>query len=518
MIGLYTRGGWVINRPKWPKAGGGVKISEIVKGLDNIEVYGNREKEILGISYDSRNVSKECIFAALHGASDEGGKYIKDAVSRGAAAVLTDDKKAVSDDAVYLISGDVSDSLGRIASRFYNEPSKHMKIFAVTGTNGKTTITYLLEEIFKNAGIKSGIIGTIFYRFADIKVTAPTTTPQSSDLHELLSKMKQSGADAVAIEVSSHGLVQNRISGCDIDAAIFTNLTRDHLDYHKTMEEYKKSKFLLFEKFLAASSKKKKFSIINTDDSKGRELSKIVPGTVITYGIKSAAQIKASDIVMLKTGTVFFIKIDDRKIKIETDLLGRHNIYNILAAFACAYSQGISFEVISAALKKFNPVPGRFEAVTAGQPFTVIVDYAHTPDALGNLIYAARTIKHKKIITVFGCGGDRDRTKRPLMGELSGRLSDYTIITSDNPRTEVPERIILDVEIGLQRTKCGNYEVIVDRAEAIAKAISICNSDDILLIAGKGHEDYQIIGDKRIHFNDKETASKILSEKYGKKS
>lgn len=494
-----------------------MKISEIIKGLEGIEVYGDREKEILGISYDSRNISKDCIFAALHGVADEGGKYIKDALSRGAAAVLTDNKKAVSDDAVYLISGNVSDSLGKIASRFYNEPSKHIKVFAVTGTNGKTTITYLLEEIFKNAGIKSGVIGTIFYRFADMKVTAPTTTPQSSDLHELLSKMKQSGADAVAVEVSSHGLVQNRISGCDIDAAIFTNLTRDHLDYHKTMEEYKKSKFLLFEKFLAESVKKKKFSIINTDDGKGRELAKTAPGTVITYGIKSAAHIKAADIVTTKTGTEFSVKVEDKKIKIETELLGRHNIYNILAAFACAYSQGISFEIIAAALKKFKPVPGRFEAVTAGQPFTVVVDYAHTPDALGNLIYAAKTIKHKRIITVFGCGGDRDRSKRPLMGELSGRLSDYTIITSDNPRTEVPERIILDVEIGLQRIKCKNYEVIADRAEAIAKAISVCDTDDILLIAGKGHENYQIIGDKRIHFNDKEVAIKILSEKYGKR-
>ncbi len=303
--------------------------------------------------------------------------------------------------------------------------------------------------------------------------------------------------------------------------AIFTNFTRDHLDYHKTMDEYKKAKFLLFEKFLNESEKEKKCSVINVDDSAGRELTKIAKGTVITYGIKSDADIKATDIEMLKNKTIFNVEISGKKIKIETKLIGRHNIYNILAAIGCAYSQNLDLEKVADGIKKFETVPGRFETVNAGQPFSVIIDYAHTPDALGNLIHAAKTIplkQGKKIITVFGCGGDRDRSKRPLMGEIAGRMSDYTIITSDNPRSEKPELIALDVEVGLQRVKCKNYEIVLDRTAAVKKAVELCSPDDILLIAGKGHENYQIIENEKIPYNDKEVVIKILTEKYSRKN
>ncbi len=492
-----------------------MKIYELINNFD-IKLYGDANIEIEGITYDSRKVQKNYLFVALHGTKEDGKNYIKDAISRGAVAVLTDDKTIKYGNTVFLATNDISDMLGKISSRFYDEPSNKMKVFAVTGTNGKTTITYIIEKIFENAGIKLGVVGTIFYRFGPLKISAPTTTPQSSDLHELLSKMKSAGAGGVVMEVS-HGLVQNRISGCDIDVAIFTNLTRDHLDYHKTMDEYKKAKFLLFEKFLNESEKEKKYSVINVDDSTGRELTKIVQGTVITYGIKSDAALKATDIEMLKNKTVFNVIIEGKKIKIETKLIGRHNIYNILAAIGCAYSQNMDLEKVADGIKKFETVPGRFETVNAGQPFSVIIDYAHTPDALGNLIQAARTIKHEKIITVFGCGGDRDRSKRPLMGEIVGRMSDYTIITSDNPRSEKPELIALDVEVGLQRVKCKNYEIVLDRTDAIKKAVELCSPDDILLIAGKGHENYQIIENEKIPYNDKEVVIKILTEKYGKK-
>ncbi|MDD5686219.1 MAG: UDP-N-acetylmuramoyl-L-alanyl-D-glutamate--2,6-diaminopimelate ligase [Elusimicrobia bacterium] len=494
-----------------------MKIIELIKGLD-IKIEGNIEKDISGITYDSRKVSKNYLFAAMEGSKDDGKKYIKDAISKGAAAILTDNKEIIKGDATYLLTDNVSDSLAKMSSRFYNEPSRNMKFFAITGTNGKTTTSYLIEKIFQTAGIKLGVIGTIFYRFDTLMIPAPNTTPQSSDLQEILSKMKQCGADGVVVEVSSHGLVQNRISGCDIDVAIFTNLTQDHLDYHKTMDEYKKAKFLLFEEFLTKSAKEKKYAIINTDDEAGKELLNITKGDVITYGIKSDAQIRATEITILRNKTEFFVQLESKKVRIETKLVGQHNVYNILAAFSCAYSQKVDFKDIVNGIKEFETVPGRFETIDKGQPFTVIIDYAHTPDALLNLINAAKTIKHKRIITVFGCGGDRDRSKRPLMGEISGRLSDYTIITSDNPRFEKQERIALDVEVGLQNIKCKNYEVILDRAEAVRKAISICEIDDILLIAGKGHEEYQVIGDEKIPYNDKDVASRILSERYDKKN
>ncbi|MFH0948709.1 MAG: UDP-N-acetylmuramoyl-L-alanyl-D-glutamate--2,6-diaminopimelate ligase [Elusimicrobiota bacterium] len=514
-----------------------MKISELVNNLD-IELVGDGNKEIAGITYNSKKVSKNYLFVALHGSKEEGKNYIKDAISRGAVAILTDDKTIKYDNAVFIRTDNVSDMFGKVSSRFYGCPSQKMKVFTVTGTNGKTTVTYILEKIFENAGIKLGVVGTIFYRFGELKISAPNTTPQSSDLHELFSKMKELGADGVVMEVSSHGLVQNRISGCDIDVAIFTNLTQDHLDYHKTMDEYKKAKFLLFEKFLTESEKEKKYSVINIDDSAGRELIKIAKGTVITYGMKSDATIKATDIEMLRDKTVFNVIIDGKKIypirdeqlpasnrvKIETKLIGRHNIYNILACIGCAYSQDMDLEKIADGIRKFETVPGRFETVNVGQPFSVIIDYAHTPDALGNLIQAARYVTiptaaggvGKKIITVFGCGGDRDRSKRSLMGEISGRMSDYTIITSDNPRSEKPELIALDVEVGLQRIKCENYEVVLDRTAAVKKAVELCSPDDILLIAGKGHENYQIIENEKIPYNDKEVAIKILTEKYGK--
>ena len=496
-----------------------MKIKDLVKGL-KVAIDGNPETEISGIVYDSRDAYAGCLFAALHGTREEGKKYIGDAAAKGAAAVLTDDSGVKAGDlgrAITLLAcDDVSETLGEVSSKFFGSPSASMKIFAVTGTNGKTTITYLLEEIFKGQSVNLGVIGTISYRYGPVNIPAPNTTPQSSDLHRILRQMKDLGADGAAMEVSSHGLVQGRISGCDIDAAIFTNLTREHLDYHKTMEEYKNAKSLLFEKYLAKSAKKDKFSVINLDDPCGKELVNTAAGGIITYGINSDARIKASGISAGRDGTDFTMEIEGRKMRVRTKLVGTYNIYNILAAAGCAFSQNADMTKVAESIEKFRPAPGRFETINAGQPFTAIVDYAHTPDALENILSAVRAIEHGKIITVFGCGGDRDRSKRPLMGEISCRLSDYTVITSDNPRSENPERIALDVEVGFQRIKCQNYEVIIDRAKAIEKAIGMCGTNDILVVAGKGHEDYQIIGEKKIHFSDRETLTALLAEKYGK--
>ncbi len=496
-----------------------MKIKDIISGL-NISVDGNPEAEISGIVYDSRNASAGCLFAALHGWKEEGKKYIGDAVEKGAAAVLTDDITAKASDfgrAVTLLKCEsVSEYLGEVSSRFFGNPSSDMKIFAVTGTNGKTTITYLLEEIFKNQNVNLGVIGTISYRYGPVNIPAPNTTPQSSDLQRILRQMKDLGADGAAIEVSSHGLVQGRAAGCNIDTAIFTNLTRDHLDYHQTMEKYKSAKALLFEKYLPKSGKKNKFSVINIDDPCGKELARTAAGEIITYGINSEARVKASGISASKDGSEFTLEIDGKNTRVKTKLVGIYNVYNILAAAGCAYSQNADMAKVAKSIGKFQPAPGRFETISAGQPFTAIVDYAHTPDALENILAAVKALEHGKIITVFGCGGDRDRSKRPLMGEISCRLSNFTVITSDNPRSENPERIALDVEVGFQRMKCQNYEVIIDRAKAIEKAINMCEKNDILVVAGKGHEDYQIIGDKKIHFSDREVITALLAGKYEK--
>jgi UDP-N-acetylmuramoyl-L-alanyl-D-glutamate--2,6-diaminopimelate ligase len=487
-----------------------MKISELVKGLD-VCVSGNPETDVSGITYDSRKVSAGDLFVALHGAKDDGSRYISDAVALGASAVLVENGTVSAPrEVASIFSSNAARSMGVMASRIYGNPSKAMKILAVTGTNGKTTITYLIEKIFASSGMNLGVIGTISYRFGDINIPAPNTTPQSSDLHSILSRMKGLGAAGAAMEVSSHGIVQDRIAGCDIDTAIFTNLTRDHLDYHKTMDEYKKAKFLLFTDVLASSAKQKKFSVINIDDPAGRELAGKAAGKVVTYGLTEGCDVYASGITLSRAGTDFSITACGQTVLFKTKLIGMYNVYNVLGAVACAFCQDIDIDDAALSLESFLPAPGRFETVDAGQQFMVIVDYAHTPDALENVLTAIKAIDHKRIITVFGCGGERDRSKRPLMGEISARLSDYTVITSDNPRSESPERIVLDIEVGLQRLANKNYETIIDRREAIKKAVEHCGPGDVLLIAGKGHEDYFIAADKRYHFSDREVVSEII--------
>jgi len=485
-------------------------LNSLIKDT-NWEIIGKKDVNVTGISYDSRRTKSGDIFFCMHGQHTDGEKFVNSAIENGAVAIFSDKKLELNNRATLVVVPDITLALAYVSSKFYNFPSEKLQIIGVTGTNGKTTITYLLESIFNTAGISCGVIGTINYRIGKEIFPAENTTPQAPDLQEFLSRAVEKNIKVVVMEVSSHSLALNRVAYTKFNTGIFTNLTRDHLDFHKTFEEYFKAKAKLFESV-------EKFAIINIDDPWGEKLLNIIKCPVITYGISN----KKSDftITELKQNLVssFYILNPKKKekIKINTSLIGEHNLYNILASVICAFNFGIQPEDIRKGIENVKKIPGRLEKVECGQKFTVLVDYAHTDDALKNVLTTLNKLPHRRIFTVFGCGGDRDRSKRSLMGEVAVTLSDYVIITSDNPRSEDPEKIALDIEVGIHRVGKTNYEIIIDRELAIKKALSIANESDIVLLAGKGHENYQIIGDQKIHFDDTEIAKNFLLSKINK--
>ncbi|MDI6640781.1 MAG: UDP-N-acetylmuramoyl-L-alanyl-D-glutamate--2,6-diaminopimelate ligase [Elusimicrobiota bacterium] len=509
------------------------------------EIVGNINVEISGITYDSRKVKPKNIFVAIGGMHTDGKNFISDAVKNGAVGIVTTEKISLRDDITQIIVPDTSVALGVLAARFFDFPSKKLTVIGITGTNGKTTITYLLESIFDKAKIPTAVIGTINYRFGNEILNAEITTPAASDLQALFAHALQKQFCNVVMEVSSHSLALNRVAQTEFDVGIFTNLTRDHLDFHKTMEDYFRAKLTLFEIINQQVEKSaKKFAIINIDDAYGRKIlecfnNKEFRYPVFTYGFlnsvrnnpalrerrdvpyksgisnwvnKNKYDFSATNIEYNTNRTSFKINFQGDSIRISTALVGKHNIYNILAAFSSAIKYGIDPEIAKSGIEEVKFIPGRLEKVDCEKPINVFIDYAHTDDALKNVLNTLRDIKHKRIITVFGCGGDRDRSKRPLMGEVAATLSDYVIVTSDNPRTEDPEKIVLDIEVGIRRINKQNFTIIIDREEAIKKAIEIAKSGDIVLIAGKGHEKYQIIGDKLVPFEDKEVVKRFLSK------
>ncbi|MGA2090359.1 MAG: UDP-N-acetylmuramoyl-L-alanyl-D-glutamate--2,6-diaminopimelate ligase [Endomicrobiales bacterium] len=492
-----------------------MKLSQIVNGL-SCSLRGNGDIVITGIAYDSRQVKHGYIFVALPGYHVQGNNFIVDAVNRGAIAVVTD-RPCDIPGITFICVEDSLRFLAQISAVFYRHPDKHLLLVGVTGTNGKTTITYLLESIFATAGRIPGVMGTVNYRYGTTLIPASNTTPQSSDIYRILHEMVHHAVTTAVMEVSSHALSLGRVDGLEFDVAIFTNLTRDHLDFHKTMDSYFASKSLLFSGLSQGEKSYGKFAIINIDDEWGEKLCRVVSGaSIITYGLSSGAQVRADHIHYSSRGTEFTLITPNDRAKVSVGFLGVYNVYNILAAVAAALSAGIHFEKIVEGIRCAPPAPGRLERVDVGQPFTVVIDYAHTDDALLNVLQALRKLKPARIITVFGCGGDRDRTKRPIMGETASELSDYVFVTSDNPRAEDPEKIALDVEVGIRRCHRSNYQVILDREQAIAAAITMAQKDDVVLIAGKGHETYQIVGDQKLHFNDSEVARTYLERLHGK--
>ncbi len=468
---------------------------------------------IYGITYDSRQVKPGDLFVCICGEKTDGHLYIDQALAKGATALVTE--KPVVAPIPFLQVENAREAAGLLADRFFDRPTQKMRVIGVTGTNGKTTTTYLLEAILQQAGKKVGLTGTNRTRIGGIDYPVERTTPEGVDLQRMAAAMVEAGDEYLVMEVSSHALALARVAGCEYDTAVFTNLTRDHLDFHKTEADYLAAKAMLFTGLSKGGrdtpAKAPKTAVINLDDPASVYIIGQTQVPIVTYSVQKDADLRAHDIEIHSKGCRYILTMAGQQIEMNMKITGMFNVYNSMGAIGAAFAEGISLPVIQSALQTFPGVPGRFQLVEAGQPFAVIVDYAHTPDGLENILNAARKVSRGRLITVFGCGGDRDRTKRPIMGEIAGRLSDLAIITSDNPRSEDPDAIISEIEVGIAAvTK--EYAKIPDRREAIGYAIREARADDVVIIAGKGHETYQILKDKTIHFDDQEEAIQAIRE------
>lgn len=470
---------------------------------------GNLEVPVNGIYYDSREVRPGGLFVAIPGYRTDGHLFLEDAVRRGAAAAVVERREAVPPGLAWLEVPDCRQALGDLAAAFYDYPARCLRLFGVTGTNGKTTTTHLIAHVLEAAGMATGLVGTVGNRLGDTWVEAARTTPEASDLQALLAAMRERGLAACVMEVSSHGLVLERVRGCSFDVGVFTNLSQDHLDFHPDVASYLAAKAKLF-RLLEPERAGKQYAVLNADDPASRELARVTRVPVYTYGFKEKADVRAEKLKLGTTGSVLEVLWPGGRRELELKLTGGFNVANALAAWTVGWQEGIAPELVARALGEVTGVPGRFERVEAGQDFTVVVDYAHTPDGLANVLEAARAITPGRLILVFGCGGDRDRGKRPQMGAIAARQSDLTIITSDNPRSEDPEQIIAEILAGFLAVRRERYLVEPDRYQAIARALEMARAGDLVLIAGKGHETYQILADRVIPFDDRQVVRALL--------
>ncbi len=483
-----------------------MKLEKIIKDLEKIDIKGNIELNIENIVYDSRKVKENSLFLCVKGFSIDGHTFIEDAIKKGSIAFIVEEDIYIKGYTFVRVK-DSRKAMAKIAANFFDHPTRKLNLIGVTGTNGKTTITHLMKDILDLKKERVGLIGTIKNVIGNREIISSRTTPESIELQGYFKEMLDNNMKYCAMEVSSHSLTLSRVEECEFKIGIFTNLTEDHLDFHKDLEEYRVAKEKLFYKTTMAN-------IINIDDEGGKKIYKAVKNLktpIFTYGIDNQADIRAKNIEIYPSGVKYTLITPKYEADIQVPIPGRFSVYNSLAVIGACYVMDIPKEIIIEGLKNTKGVPGRFETINSSKGFSVIVDYAHTPDALENILKTGKEFAKGKIITVFGCGGDRDKTKRPLMGSISQKYSDFTIVTSDNPRTEKPHDIIEDILEGINKEN-QNYEIVIDRKEAIAKAISKVNEGDIVIIAGKGHEDYQIIGTEKIHFDDKEIAKEILGE------
>lgn len=489
---------------------GGIALRTLLDGVPVRSGLPDHALPIQQIANDSRKVQPGALFVAIHGVATDGNLFAKDAVARGAVAVMSEDSVPAQwpHEIPWIQVSEGRKALAIAAANFYGRPANALKLVGVTGTNGKTTTTSLIDSILRASEAKTGLFGTIAYRTPLGEHPAPNTTPESLDLQSFFAEIRDAGGTYATMEASSHALALDRLWGCHFAAAVFTNLTRDHIDFHKTFENYFAAKRMLFE---GTGSGAPDVAVINTDDKWGKKLAGLGKRT-LTYGLQNGSDLKAKKFQLSFKGLNFTAQTPAGAIQVESSLVGRINVYNILAAIGAAIGLNLPHDVIETGIRNLHAVAGRFERVDLGQPFLVVVDYAHTDDALENLIRTARELNPKgRIITAFGCGGSRDRTKRPIMGELSGRLSDLSILTSDNPRQEDPLKIISDIVVGMQKSG-GKYMIEPDRDKAIRLAVAEARAGDIVLLAGKGHEDYQIFADHTIHFHDREVAANALRE------
>ena len=504
-----------VAQKKLPGAGRDpVRLAKLLRGVEGSGAAAFGDLEIAEIAYDSRKVKPGTLFVAIQGEKFNGNRFAPDATSRGAVAIVSEQTRpaAIPAEIPWITVPDARKTLAAVAANYFGRPADVLKLVGVTGTNGKTTTSYLVDSILRAAGCEVGLFGTIAYRLVRETRPATHTTPESLDLQSFLAEVVRAGGTHAVLEASSHALALDRLWGCPFAVAIFTNLTRDHLDYHKTFEDYFAAKRRLFEGTGAAVPAA---GVINHDDEYGKQLTGLA-GRTLTYGLESGADITTRKPALSFSGLEFTAETPIGKIEVRSHLVGRINVYNILAAIGAGVALNLTQEVIAAGVSQLASVPGRFERIDLGQPFLVVVDYAHTDDALRNLLSTAKELHAGgRIITLFGCGGDRDRTKRPLMGEAAGRSSDIVVLTSDNPRSEDPLLIINDAIVGVQRTKA---KVLVepDRERAIEIALDQARPGDIVLLAGKGHETSQVLRDRAIDFDDREMARRMLRQRgYG---
>jgi UDP-N-acetylmuramoyl-L-alanyl-D-glutamate--2,6-diaminopimelate ligase len=491
----------------------GMKLHKLLAGAEIGKITGPADLDVASVVCDSRQAASGSLFFALHGEKLEGLKFVEDALRRGAIAVASASARPADFPEtatwVELLPGAERQGLARAAANFYGHPADVLRLVGVTGTNGKTTTAFLVDSILRAAGMSTGLIGTTGYRTPKGSRPAPNTTPESLDLQRMFAEIRDAGGTHAVLEASSHALAMERLWGCHFAVAVFTNLTRDHLDYHKTIEDYFAAKRRLFEGTGAGAPGA---GVINADDPCAAQLAGLV-GRTLTYDLKGAADLTARKIALSFRGLEFTAHTPRGNIEIRSPLVGRINVYNILAAMGAGIALEIPTAQIAEGVAGLALVPGRFERVDEGQPFLVVVDYAHTDDALRNLTATARELNPAgRIITLFGAGGERDRAKRPLMGEAAGSMSDLVVLTSDNPRSEDPLRIINDVVVGLQKVNA-KYRVEPDREQALALALDEAGPGDIVLLAGKGHETYQVLRDRTIEFDDREKARAILRQK-----
>lgn len=480
-----------------------MKLKQIMEGINYSIIKGNDNADINKVEYDSRNIMSGDVFFCIEGYKTDGHKYASNAVRSGASAIVCQKDIDISKNCTVIKVQDTREALAQAAANFYGHPAQKMKIIGVTGTNGKTTTTFMIKSILEKAGYKVGLIGTIANYIGKDKVPSHRTTPESLELHKLFKEMNENNVDYCVMEVSSHSLSLKRVYGIKFSQGIFTNLTQDHLDFHKTFENYYNAKLTLFKNSMN--------SIINMDDEYGRRVFKDIPQNKVTYSLNADSDVLADNINMHSRGIEFDIHYKNMKERISLNLPGKYNIYNALGSAAACLNEGISLKTVSEGLECMKCVPGRCEIVSSkyNLDYDIIIDFAHTPDGLINILKTAREFTKGRLICVFGCGGDRDKTKRPIMGKIGTEMSDIAVITSDNPRSEEPGSIIDDI---LKGVTGNNHIVVQNRREAIKKAMGIACKDDVIVIAGKGHEDYQILKDKTIHFDEREIVDEIVKE------
>jgi len=483
-------------------------LQEILQGVKlRTELTGDLKKvPVTGLEYDSRRVEAGFLFFAFSGARADGREFAQQALAKGAVATVSELPAPQGFPGNWIQVEHGKQALALAARNFYGSPDKSLRLTGVTGTNGKTTTTFLIDAVLRAAGMTTALVGTIEYRIAGQIRPAVNTTPESLDLYRLFDELEQAGGTHVTMEVSSHALALGRVYGIPFHTAVFTNLTRDHLDFHHTMEEYFAAKRILFAPEGAPAPE---WAVINTDDEYGRQILPV--SNTLRYGFQAGADLLGSSLQMNFEGLRMTVAYRGEQVQLTSPLVGKFNAYNILAACGTALSYGLDWGTITQAIRTAPRVPGRFESVQQGQPFLIVVDYAHTDDALRNVISVARELHPKRVITLFGCGGDRDRSKRPLMAQAAAEMSDFVVLTSDNPRSEDPLTIMNDALVGLRRFDTA-HTLEPDRTRAIRAALTEARSGDIVILAGKGHETYQILKDRVIHFDDREVARDVLRE------